>query len=164
MHFLAELFKRITCGVYVVGVAAGGRRNAFTAAWIMPVSFDPLLLSLSINPRHSSYSLLREGGIFSVNVLGADQMELARHFGGSAGIDKLALVNWREGRHGLPLLEDAPAWFECEFKAEYPAGDHRLVLGQVVGGELRDAEAEILLYRATGNMDGAERLYPGSFS
>ena len=52
---VAALFQRLTQGVYVVGVAHGEVRNAFTAAWVMQVSFDPLLLALSINPHHSSY-------------------------------------------------------------------------------------------------------------
>ena len=58
---VAALFQRLTQGVYVVGVAHGEVRNAFTAAWVMQVSFDPLLLALSINPHHSSYGLLRDG-------------------------------------------------------------------------------------------------------
>ena len=41
---IADLFQRLTQGVYVVGVAHGEVRNAFTAAWVMQVSFDPLLL------------------------------------------------------------------------------------------------------------------------
>ena len=73
---LAALFKRLTQGVYLVGVAQGEARNAFTAAWIMQVSFDPLLLALSINPHHSSYRLLKDGGAFSVNVLKNDQSAL----------------------------------------------------------------------------------------
>jgi len=51
---VASLFQRLTQGVYLVGVSHEDRRNAFTAAWVMQVSFDPLLLALSINPRHSS--------------------------------------------------------------------------------------------------------------
>ena len=58
---IAALFQRLTQGVYVVGVAHGEVRNAFTAAWVMQVSFDPLLLALSINPHHSSYGLLKRG-------------------------------------------------------------------------------------------------------
>jgi flavin reductase (DIM6/NTAB) family NADH-FMN oxidoreductase RutF len=65
---LATLFQRLTQGVYVVGVTHEEVRNAFTAAWIMQVSFDPLLLALSINPQHSSYGLLKGGRAFSVNV------------------------------------------------------------------------------------------------
>ena len=62
---LATLFQRVTQGVYVVGVAHGEVRNAFTAAWVMQVSFEPLLLALSINPHHSSYRLLKEAGAFT---------------------------------------------------------------------------------------------------
>ena len=58
-HSIAALFQRVTQGVYVVGVAHGAVRNAFTAAWVTQVSFDPLLLALSINPHHSSYGLLK---------------------------------------------------------------------------------------------------------
>ena len=57
---IAALFQRLTQGVYVVGVAHGEVRNAFTAAWVMQVSFDPLLLALSINPHHSSYAAAEE--------------------------------------------------------------------------------------------------------
>jgi flavin reductase (DIM6/NTAB) family NADH-FMN oxidoreductase RutF len=74
---IAALFQRLTQGVYVVGVAHGAVRNAFTAAWVMQVSFDPLLLTLSINPPHSSYLLLKEGRAFSVNVLKKGQLDLA---------------------------------------------------------------------------------------
>jgi flavin reductase (DIM6/NTAB) family NADH-FMN oxidoreductase RutF len=34
----------------------------------MQVSYDPLLLALSINLHHSSYRLLKKGRAFSVNV------------------------------------------------------------------------------------------------
>jgi hypothetical protein len=101
---IAALFQRLTQGVYVVGVAHGEVRNAFTAAWVMQVSFDPLLLALSINPHHSSYGLLKEGRAFSVNVLKKGQLELAAHYGRPAGPDKLALMKWTTGRIGVPLL------------------------------------------------------------
>ena len=78
---IAALFQRLTQGVYVVGVAHGEARNAFTAAWVMQVSFDPLLLALSINPHHSSYGLLKEGRAFSINVLKKSQLDLAGYYG-----------------------------------------------------------------------------------
>lgn len=161
---IADLFKRITCGVYVIGVAAGDRYNAFTAAWVMPASFDPLLLTLSINPRHSSYRLLRQGGWFSVNVLSREQMDVARHFGGPAGAGKLASASWRKGYGGAPLLTNALAWFECSLAGECPAGDHVLALGRVVNGVLSRPDAEPLTYRETGDMDGAAAIFPDRFS
>ncbi len=162
-HAMAELFRRITLGVYVVGVAARERHNAFTAAWVQPVSFQPLLLALSINPRHSSYQLLKEGGGFSVNVLRRDQIELAAHFGGPSQTDKLAAVAWHAGKTGAPLLEDVLARFECEMVAEYLAGDHVLIVGRVLDGILLQPEAEPLIYRDTGDMDGASMIFPDNF-
>jgi flavin reductase (DIM6/NTAB) family NADH-FMN oxidoreductase RutF len=157
---IAALFQRLTQGVYVVGVAHGEVHNAFTAAWIMQVSYDPLLLALSINPNHSSYALLNEGRSFSVNVLKKGQLDLADHFGQSDRANKLALTEWTTDRTGLPLLRDALAWFECQVVSEHPAGDHVLVLGKVIDGKLLDVEAEPMCYRETGGMDGASALYP----
>ena len=160
---VAALFQRLTQGVYVVGVAHGEVRNAFTAAWVMQVSFDPLLLALSINPHHSSYGLLRDGRAFSVNVLKKGQLELAAHYVGRAGPDKLVLLEWTTGRIGVPLLLESLAWFECQVVGEHPAGDHVLVLGKVIDGKLLDSKAEPMAYRETGALDGASALFPDVF-
>ena len=101
---LASLFKSLTTGVYVVGVAHGEARNAFTAAFVMQASYDPLLLALSINPHHSSYGLLQQGGAFSVNVLTKGQLELAARFGAPAGFGKLASTEWTPGSTGVRRL------------------------------------------------------------
>jgi flavin reductase (DIM6/NTAB) family NADH-FMN oxidoreductase RutF len=157
---VAALFQRLTQGVYLVGVTHGEVRNAFTAAWVMQVSYDPLLLALSINPNHSSYLLLKKGRSFSVNVLKKGQLDLADHYGRSARADKLASTDWTTDRIGLPLLREALAWFECQVVSEHPAGDHVLVLGRVIDGKLIDSAAEPMCYRETGAMDGAFTLYP----
>jgi flavin reductase (DIM6/NTAB) family NADH-FMN oxidoreductase RutF len=160
---IADLFKRLTTGVYVIGVAHGEVRNAFTAAFVMHVSYDPLLLALSINPGHSSYELLKRGGAFSVNVLKKGQLDFAAHYGGPASADKLARAEWTPGRTGVPLLHQALAWFECQLVGEHPAGDHVLVLGRVIGGRLVDCDAEPMIYTETGDMDGAAALFPSGY-
>jgi flavin reductase (DIM6/NTAB) family NADH-FMN oxidoreductase RutF len=160
---LPELFSKLTHGVYVIGVSSAGRRNAFTAAWVMQVSFDPPMLALSISPSHSSYALLSEGGAFTVNVLGAEQVGLAAHFGRSASTDKLAAFSWRASRSGSPILEAALAWFECELGGDHPVGDHHLVLGTVLAGGLQSGSGEPMNYRDTGGLDGSAALFPRDF-
>ena len=160
---IAALFARLTQGVYVVGVAHGGARNAFTAAWVMQASFDPLLLALSINPHHASYALLSQGEAFSVNVLKKGQLDLAAHFSQAGRANKLVSMAWTEGRTGAPLLQECLAWFECRLVSEHPAGDHVLALGRVIDGRLLDAEAEPMIYRETGALDGASALFPDAF-
>jgi flavin reductase (DIM6/NTAB) family NADH-FMN oxidoreductase RutF len=160
-----ELFRRLSNGLYVVGVAHGNKRDGFTAAWITQVSFDPLLLALSINPTHASYPILTAAGVFTVSILRQGQLELARHFGSQSGreVDKLAGQRWEAALGGAPVLLDAAGYLECRVTARHTAGDHELVVAQVVGGRVFDSEAEPMAYGETGNLDGSAELYPKSF-
>jgi flavin reductase (DIM6/NTAB) family NADH-FMN oxidoreductase RutF len=161
---IAALFHRLSYGIYVVGVAAGDRRDGFTAAWVMQASFDPLVLALSINSSNASYELLHAGGGFTVNVLKQGQLELARRFGTLSGRneDKLAGIRWRPGRSGAPILEEALAYYECDLSGRHRAADHELVLGRVVDGKILDPGSAPLTYADTGDMDGSADLYPTS--
>ena len=159
----ASLLRQITHGVYVIGVADNRRVNAFTAAWIMQISFDPLLLALSINPRHSSYRLLNTGGVCSVNVLSHDQFNLAQHCGTLNLPDKLVGVKWRRGSTGAPILTDALAYLDCKVSHYCDAGDHKLVICKVVDGDILNPRAVPMLYCDTGDLDGSSALYPANF-
>jgi flavin reductase (DIM6/NTAB) family NADH-FMN oxidoreductase RutF len=137
MTDVADLFHRLTAGVYVIGVAHGDRRNAFTAAWLTQVSFDPLLLALSVNPGHASWPLMQGGGGFTVNVLAREQLPLARHFGTQSAreADKLAPIPWRPAPGGAPILDGVVAWLECRVQQHVTAGDHEIVLARHEGHE-----------------------------
>jgi flavin reductase (DIM6/NTAB) family NADH-FMN oxidoreductase RutF len=151
------LFKQISHGVYVIGVRDGERQNAFTAAWVMQVSFDPLLLAISINPEHYSYQLLQAGGICTVNVLGQDQYALAEHFGRSAK-DKMVGFQWQQAKTGAPVLSESLVFFDCQVSHYADAGDHKIAVCKVVAAaELN--EGRPLLYSQTGDMDGSSELY-----
>ena len=162
MNQIEALFRRLSLGVYVIGVAHDERRDAFTAAWVMQASFDPLLLALSVNPQNASYSLLRDSDAFAVSVLKRGQLELARRFGTRSGReqDKLAGVRWRPGRSGAPVLDDALAYFDCTLTESLRTGDHELVVGRVIEGRVLDPDAVPMTYAETGDMDGSSALYP----
>ena len=154
---VAALFQRLTQGVYVVGVAHGEARNAFTAAWVMQVSFDPLLLAISINPKHYSYRLMQESGVCAVNVLGQDQYALAEHFGRSAP-DKMAGFQWRQAETGAPVLSESLAYFDCRVSHYADTGDHKIAICKVVAAAILN-QGRPLLYNQTGDMDGSSELY-----
>lgn len=163
MNEIVELFRRLTLGIYVVGAANGKERDAFTAAWVMQVSFDPLLLALSVNPENASWPLIQAGRAFAVSVLKSGQLDIAQRFGTRSGRDqdKLAGIRWRPGRTGAPILEEALAYFDCQLAGVMRAGDHELVLGRVVEGRVLDPKALPLTYADSGDMDGSSALFPG---
>jgi len=152
-----ELFKHLTHGVYVIGVRDGERQNAFTAAWVMQVSFNPPLLAISINPEHYSYQLLKCGKICTVNVLAQQQMVVAEHFGRS-GKDKMAGFQWQQDHTGAPILSASLAYFDCQVSHFADAGDHVIAVCEVLSAALLN-QGKPLLYNQTGNLDGSSELY-----
>lgn len=162
---ICALFRRLTHGVYVIGVAHESRRDGFTAACVVQASFDPLLLAVSVNPCNASYPLLQASGHCAVSVLKRGQLDLARHFGTRSGRDgdKLAGVPWHPAASGAPVLDDALAYFDCKVEGSLPAGDHELLLARVVDGAILDPHAQPMTYAETGDMDGSRALYPERF-
>jgi len=151
------LVKQISHGVYVIGVGVGERQNAFTAAWVMQVSFAPLLLAISINPEHYSYQLMQEFGICTVNVLGQHQYSIAEHFGRSTP-DKIAGFQWQTAETGAPILSGSLAYFDCQVSHYADAGDHKIAVCRVVAAATLN-QGRPLLYSQTGDMDGSSELY-----
>lgn len=154
---LAKVSRYLTHGVYVVAVKNAAQEHAFTAAWVMQVSFNPLLIAFSINPEHHSYAILKAGGLCSINVLAKEQLAIAAHFGDSTIRDKMSVYRWQTAASGMPVLTDALAYFDCQVSHTAPAGDHEIIICKVLSADiLRDGLA--MQYADTGNMDGADKL------
>lgn len=152
------LFKLITHGVYVISVADGSEQNAFTAAWVMQVSFAPPMIAFSINPGHYSYTLLQASGLCAVNVLGQDHLAIAAHFGSAGVKDKMTTYRWQTGETAAPILVDSLAYFDCKLSYTTDAGDHKIAVCEVTSAaELNSGWP--LLYSQTGNMDNSSELY-----
>jgi len=154
----SALFNRITHGVYVIAVANGKEQNAFTAAWVMQVSFDPPMVAFSINPKHYSYQLLKAGSVCTVNVLGQDHLAIAAHFGSPGVKEKMLTYPWQTGKTAAPVLSDALVYFDCKLSHMTDAGDHKVAVCEVIdAAELNSGWP--LLYWQTGAMDGSDVLY-----
>ena len=58
-------------GLYVLGTRGAGRRNLMTLNWATQVAVDPKLVAVSVEAAALSHGLLRDGGVFSLNILPA---------------------------------------------------------------------------------------------
>ncbi len=152
------LMKLITQGVYVIRVNNDQQQNAFTAAWVMQVSFDPLLLCFSINPQCRSYNLLKPGGVCCISVLNNEQFVEADHFGQTGIANKIEGFKWLTTKTGASALANSVAYFDCRVDHYSAAGDHQLVICEVIGGVILN-DAQPMLYCDTGDMDGSSQLY-----
>lgn len=116
--------------VSVVTTHAGGRPHGTTVSAFASLSMRPPMLLISLQDTSHLLSLLRVGSRLGVNVLESQQADLAARFASRAD-DKFAGVDWVL-TDGAPALPGSHAWVGLQVAQLVPAGDHVLVLGDVV--------------------------------
>ncbi|MEU4035570.1 flavin reductase family protein [Streptomyces collinus] len=132
---LRSTFRRHAAGVAVITAAGVRGPVGFTATSVTSVSAEPPLVSFGIGTGASSWPAVAETEHVGIHILGEHQRELAATFARS-GADRFgAPTAWREGPNGVPVLDDVPAWLVCRIVGRVPAGDHRIVLAEVVLGD-----------------------------
>ena len=122
-------------GLHAVTVRAGDDQHAIAAAWVMQASFAPPMVVVAAESESRCLPMIRDAKAFALNVLGAEQRELASRLGRGGGgpAPKLAGVPTRPAPvTAAPVITACLGWLECRLVATMPAGDHTLVLGEVV--------------------------------
>ncbi|MGE3067285.1 MAG: flavin reductase family protein [Hyphomicrobiaceae bacterium] len=129
---LRTAFGRFATGVTIVTARAGdGEIVGMTANSFASVSLDPPLLLWSIAKAARSRGVFEMADHFAVHVLGQHQQPLAQRFA-VAGADKFEGVPLKLGVMDLPLLAEATATFQCRRWAAHDAGDHVILLGEIL--------------------------------
>ena len=123
-------------GVTVVTVACGdGSMHGVTVNSFSSVSLDPMLVLVCLHQTSRAVGQIERAGAFGVSVLSAGQQDISRWFAnrhrpaGSAMFDGVPL---ELGVTGCPLVAGAAASFECRQRHAYRAGDHLIMLAEVV--------------------------------
>lgn len=127
---------RTALGMFATGVTivtartATGHLIGLTANSFNSVSLNPPLVLWSLARSAGSLGAFRTGSHYAINILGADQQDLAVQFAGP-GADRFAGVAYTLGDSGAPLLQGAAAHFECFNRSRYEEGDHVILVGEV---------------------------------
>jgi flavin reductase (DIM6/NTAB) family NADH-FMN oxidoreductase RutF len=122
-----------------------GRPAGMTASSLASVSLQPPLVSVCVDHAAELHDVITAASEFVVNVLERDQEELARRFA-DRHEDRFDGVGYHVGPEGQVLLDGALAHIECERFAEYPGGDHTIIVGRVVSGDTHEGHP-LIYYR-----------------
>jgi 3-hydroxy-9,10-secoandrosta-1,3,5(10)-triene-9,17-dione monooxygenase reductase component len=125
-----DALGRFATGVAFITAAPDGEATGLIVNSLTSVSLEPPLVSFSPSRNSLTWSRMRRAGRFGVNVLGRQHERFALR-ATPPGADRFAGLDWQPGEGGAPLLTDALAALECGIIAEYPAGDHWIVVGRV---------------------------------
>jgi flavin reductase (DIM6/NTAB) family NADH-FMN oxidoreductase RutF len=126
--------RHLTGGVSVITVGRGQELSGMTVTSVTSLAIDPPTLIVGVNRQASSWPLLQRYGSFGVNILSADQIDVAERFsgiGGLKGIDRFVGAEWTKGISGVPLLVGALAAIECDVDDIVERHSHAIVIGRV---------------------------------
>ena len=138
------LLRKIPHGLFICGVREADQINGFTASWVTQGSFDPPLVVMAVRSDSTSHGMIERTGLFSLNVLRADQKDLAAvFFKPQSGVGgRFEAAPYDEGSLGLPLLKDAIGGVECKVVGCIAHGDHSVFVGEVQSATLiQDGDA-----------------------
>ncbi|MGY0571891.1 flavin reductase family protein [Bradyrhizobium sp. RDM12] len=126
--------RHLTGGVSVITAGRGKDITGMTVTSVTSLSIDPPTLLVSINRDASSFPLIRRYGAFGVNILAADQLDVAERFAGKGGLkgaDRFAGARWVTAVSGVPLLVGALSAVDCEVEEIVERYSHGIVIGRV---------------------------------
>ena len=147
------VLDHFTYGVYVVTVSYDGTEHGMTANWITQAAFEPPMVAVAIENESKTIDMIRDARHYAINLLQDGQRDLAAKMGRTSAQapQKLKGIKTRPGpASGTPVLVDALGWVECRVVATLPAGDHTLVLGEVVAAGIEHKDAKPLTLQSTG--------------
>jgi flavin reductase (DIM6/NTAB) family NADH-FMN oxidoreductase RutF len=140
-------------GVTVVTVASdGGKMHGLTVNSFSSVSLDPMLVLVCLDQASRSLGLIERAGAFAVNVLSAGQQDISRWFANQhrpAGPTMFHGVAFEPGVTGCPVLAGTTAAFDCRLRQSHRAGDHLIVLGEVIALAHRPWLAPLIFHAGT---------------
>ena len=125
--------SRFVTGVALVAGRLDGSVRGLTVNAVSSVSLDPPLVLVCLDRNGKSHDPIIASGAFAVSVLASDQEELAHRFARGTHRERFDGVEFRTGASGSPVLPDALAWLDCSIRGVHPAGDHSIVVGEVLG-------------------------------
>lgn len=148
-------------GSYMTGVTVittmtdDGTPIGFTANSFTSVSLEPPLLLVCPAKTLSSFAVFAHCKHFAVNILSEDQQYISNIFAGSKE-DRFSQINWHTDAQGNPIIDGALTHFSCKTERNLEAGDHHILLGEVLDFTAREGRG--LGYAAGGYFSlGLER-------
>ena len=127
--------------------ASDGTPHGITVNSFSSLSLDPPLVMVAIERDCTFLNHFEACPFFAVNVLREDQRELSMRFA-ELPEGRFTGVAWRDTVSGSPWLDGALSLFDCKTLQVLDAGDHRMLIGEVL--EVAVGEGRPLIFYGSG--------------
>jgi flavin reductase (DIM6/NTAB) family NADH-FMN oxidoreductase RutF len=141
--------------MFVVTTQAGGHASGCLVGFATQTSLGPPRFLVGISKRNHTFRVACQSEHLAVHVLARRDVELARLFGGQTGdeIDKVEHCSWYSGPAGMPILDDAVAWFVGRTLNRIDVGDHVAHLLEPVAGHAPERSDDLVTFADVKDME-----------
>jgi flavin reductase (DIM6/NTAB) family NADH-FMN oxidoreductase RutF len=120
-----------------------GVDNVMPVAWSAPVSLEPPLVAVAVNPARHTHDMLDKALEFGLSIPGRDLLNHVQYFGLVTGreLDKLdaaRIPTFAARRIDARLIDYCLGWIECGVEEVVKTGDHSLFVGRVVAVQVEE--------------------------
>jgi flavin reductase (DIM6/NTAB) family NADH-FMN oxidoreductase RutF len=147
---LRRAMSRLAGGVVVLSTRLGTHDHAMTASAVCSVSLEPPLVLACVEVAARFHDAVLESGVLGMSILTAAQRAHADWLAtpGRPVIGQLDRIPVHRAPSGVVLLDESLATLDCVTWAVHPAGDHSIVVAEVMAITLADdPEAALVYYR-----------------
>ncbi len=143
---------RVPSGLFVLTMICGERETGMLASWVQQCSFEPPQVTVAIKRGRPIADWLRDGAVFTLNILDQSQTDMVAHFGRgfSLGEEAFEGLDVERAAGAAPLLREAVAFLQCRVLGRYEVGDHELYFGRVIGGRVLSEGQPMVHVRKSG--------------
>lgn len=138
---LRQAYGAFATGVAVVTTSSpAGQPAGMTISSFSAVSLQPPLVLWCLQRQVPPAETFEQAGHYALHFLHAGQQDLSDRFANPATLPtRFEGLAWEAGLAGLPLLADCPTRLCCQVVQRIEAGDHLILLGQVLSIEHESA-------------------------
>jgi flavin reductase (DIM6/NTAB) family NADH-FMN oxidoreductase RutF len=134
-------------GVTVLTAQSPDGPKGLTVSSFSSVSLNPPLVLFCIAKTSALHDFFRSSKHFAVNFLADDQKSVSDRFAGrTTAHDRFEGVKFAKGQTGSPIISGVRAVIECKSWQAYDAGDHSIIVGEVVAASALGSKRPLVYF------------------
>ena len=135
---VATAMGKIPSGLFILSlIDDAGADDFMLVSWVQQCSFSPLMVNIAIRSERSILSQLVPGKIFNLHIIKEGQNQMVGKFAKPvSGADQLKDLNLQREPNLPVVLLDTCAVLHCKASGVLNAGDHQLLVAEVVSGTM----------------------------
>jgi len=145
---LRRAFGCFPSGVTAFCGLAGGQPEGIAASSFTSVSLEPALVSVCVANDSATWPKLARMSRLGISVLSREHGAVARALA-SKSADRFGEVDWTAKDGGAVFIHGASLWLECKPFLRLPAGDHEIVLLEIIALEMDPDVTPMVFHRSS---------------